>query len=503
MNSTLDQDQINFERGKSLPVLDIRPYIADVQTVNSMVTEDFDNTVLNYYAFEDDQQELRRNDAEILAQKLKEEEEDNRIESIEKLIFGGIRKFTERNPHHKEAIETIGCKVGYAVGWVDVVLPYSYKVQKDCYADLVANIGNHFKNSSYDDADYFYDLSRRGFSDYTMNGSQSSQGYMHLDLYNGEISKTKPQQPTASLYYHLTRAITALSAASITDEVAEFSFSYLVRIRDMIVRWHLSLQSLSDTSSYSRMLTKTVYAHGFVDWILNQAKIFKQKFCFAKRYDGSKTNADLAKHLIDFGFCGVYQQHNQHNWVHPNGFMVRVKINRYDHHAEYTIGLTAENPIVWSTDRKPTPRNLVQLWDDSYLVFDKTNEVLKLACDWISKHKTVYLVPAFRAQKKHWFDSNVTQVNPMMQMAHFPLQQGFGRQVERVLDHQGQHLVVQFQVKWRQFEGTGSPVTWIPWVKARWLVAIKDYVRKIKLLHYLLRQFPANAINGAEKLLTF
>ena len=38
------------------------------------MTKDFDNTVLYYYAFEDDQQELRRNDAEILAQKLEEEE---------------------------------------------------------------------------------------------------------------------------------------------------------------------------------------------------------------------------------------------------------------------------------------------------------------------------------------------------------------------------------------------------------------------------------------------
>ena len=34
-----------------------------------MMREDFYNTILNYYAFEDDQQELRRNDAEILAQK--------------------------------------------------------------------------------------------------------------------------------------------------------------------------------------------------------------------------------------------------------------------------------------------------------------------------------------------------------------------------------------------------------------------------------------------------
>ena len=78
-----------------------------------MMREDFDNTILNYYAFEDDQQELRRNDAEILAHKL-EEEKENRIESIEKLIFVGIRKFTERNPHHKKAIESIGFKVGYA-----------------------------------------------------------------------------------------------------------------------------------------------------------------------------------------------------------------------------------------------------------------------------------------------------------------------------------------------------------------------------------------------------
>ncbi len=404
---TVDQDQLDLEKNKALTVFNLGPYIADVNAMNSIGEDDY---------FEEDQRELNtdwmiesaekwrqteaaKTDADRLAEKLKKEQEETRISKIEKEIGESIRRFIDKHPNDKANLITV------------------YKAHKKAYlADISGKIGDHFRKiGRVDDADYFYDLAYKGFQDYTSNGSQSSQGYMHLDLYNREIAETKPKRPTASLYYHLKQAVAALSVASSMDEVAEFSIKDLFKIRNMIFRWHLSAQALQvDTYYDPGNLVKMVYARGFVNRVLQQAEAFRV-FKNANRYDGSMTNTDLAKYLKKLAFCGVWQAHSQHNWVHPNGFMVRVK--RIDKgEAQFTIGLTFENPVVWNADG--TPRSLKQHANGVKLVFDKTNEVLKLAYDG----KAVFVVPAFRAF--YWF--NAGQVDPMMNMSHFPLARGFG-----------------------------------------------------------------------------
>ena len=397
----VDQDQLDWDKNKALTVFNLDPIIAQVNEMNNFEGEEDDN-------FEEYQRELNtdwmqpeaeKTDADRLAEKLKKKKETREIIKIENDICESIRRFINKHPNDKENLKTM------------------YKADGKLYlADICEKFGDHFRKiDRVDDADYFYDLANKGFQVYTSNGSQSSQGYMHLGLYNREIAETKPKRPTASLYYHLKQAVAALSVASSMDEVAECSIKDLFKIRNMIFRWHLSAQALQvDTYYDPGNLVKMVYARGFVNRVLQQAEAFRV-FKNANRYDGSMTNTDLAKYLKKGGFCGVWQAHNQHNWVHPNGFMVRVKgIDKGK--AQFTIGLTFENPVVWNADG--TPRSLQQYPNGVKLVFDKTNEVLKLAYDG----KAVFVVPAFRAF--YWF--NAGQVDPMMNMSHFPLAKGFG-----------------------------------------------------------------------------
>lgn len=316
-----------------------------------------------------------------------------RINNKEKETRDSIRRFIKKYPHDKETL-------------VDLYL--DHKDEVFYYADICAVFGEHFHDlGRVDDADYFYNLDMN----YMMNGSKSSQGYMHLALYNREIAETTPISPTASLYFHLEQAVDALSLASSTDEVARLAISDLLKIRNMIFRWHLSVKALQVDWYYGPgNLVKVVYARGFVNRVLQQAKAFRV-FRNAKRYDGSMTNTDLAKYLIKLGFYGVFQYDNQHNWVHRNGFMVRVK--RIENvQTQFTVGLTFVNPIVWNADG--TPHSLKKhAYSGMKLVFDETNEILKLAYD----EKAVFVVPAFRA----WYWFNTRQVDTMMDKAHFPL----------------------------------------------------------------------------------
>ena len=415
---TLDHEQLDLEKNKTLREFNLDPYIADVNAMNS-TGDDFDNNfgeeeeadrreLISDWVIESAeewrQSEAAKTDADRLAEKLKKEAEQTRINNIENEIVERIRSFIIKHPSDKKNLKVI------------------YREhKKDYWADISARIGDHFrKMGRIDDADYFYDLAYKGDLDYTSNYSQSSQGYMHLELYNREIAETKPKRPTASLYYNLKQAVAALSAASSMDEVAEFSIKDLFKIRNMIFRWHLSAQALQvDTYYAPGNLVKMVYARGFVSRVLKQAEDFKV-FKSANRYDGSMTNTDLAKYFKKLGFYGVLQEYNQHNWVHSNGFMVRIK--RIDNgQAQFTIGLTFENPIVWNADG--TPSALKQHADGTRIVFDETNEVLKLAYDG----KAVFVVPAFRSY--YWFNSG--QVDTMMHHAHFPLTGGFGSKAKR------------------------------------------------------------------------
>jgi hypothetical protein len=73
--------------------------------------------------------------------------------------------------------------------------------------------------------------------------------------------------------------------------------------------------------------------------------------------------------------------------------------------------------------------------------------------------------------------------------------------VQRVVHHRGKvthRSKLQFRVQWSPLEGMVSPDTWIPWNTARLLLATKDYVNTVPLLHYLLPLMPVGIINEAR-----
>ena len=84
---------------------------------------------------------------------------------------------------------------------------------------------------------------------------------------------------------------------------------------------------------------------------------------------------------------GVYQGKYQHNWVHPCGWVVRVKI--VDRTTQYTIGLTFHNPIIWDSSKCP----IRLLFDDDgkATIFNELNEIFKLALEG----STPFIVPSF------------------------------------------------------------------------------------------------------------
>jgi hypothetical protein len=184
-------------------------------------------------------------------------------------------------------------------------------------------------------------------------------------------------------------------------------------------RWYLYPQNLKADTYYgqSNNLVRKIYAYDFIQRILKQAEAFKI-FKNANCYDGSKKNTDLAKYLIKLGFHGIYQKFNQHNWIHSNGFMVRIK--RIDNgQAQFTIGITFDNPINWNSDG--TPHSLKKYNNSNALAdaiaFDENNEILKLAYDG----QAIFVIPAFRSRDwlPYWF--NHQQIDIMMKCAHLSL----------------------------------------------------------------------------------
>ena len=288
-------------------------------------------------------------------------------------------------------------------------------------SDFCEKIGDHFwKQKRHDDADYFYDLAGLGLNVYTQNGAASSQFRMHLEQYNQELVVNKPAQPTPSMFHNLQQAIWAsYDASGCNDEVAGFATSALKQERNQLVRWHLSHQRVSRNV----YLAEIAYAYDFVDRILRQAASLSQ-LRHAKRYDGSSASADLAQRLIDLGFWGIWQGKYEHSWVRPDGLMVRVKSKPVagkpgQYAAEFTIGITAENPIIWGANGRPI--SLATGADGYALAFDENNEVFKLAYD----KGAVFVVPS-RKFAARWNQFGFADAMMGVGVSHFPLTGGFG-----------------------------------------------------------------------------
>jgi|GEM_PF-3557842 len=412
----VDEDALRRERNKVLVLFSLEPYEQDVRNMNKCDNYDDPNEPvwtaeqgLNW-AQQAYKGHLRREAARSPAQKAEEkrleaerEEKERKItKEIEDKILQKILAFSTSHPSDKKKMHEI-LKAGKFQHW----------------ADFCEKAGDHFwKQKRHDDADYFYDLAGMGVGRYTQNYAPSSQGRMHLELYNQELTVNRPNQPTPSLFHNLQQAIWAFyDAGYCNDEVAEFALSGLKQQRNHIVRWHLSHQHVSRNV----YLAEIAYAYDFVDRILSQASSLSL-LRHAKRYDGSLASADLAKHLIDLGFWGIWQGKYEHNWVRPDGLMVRVKSkpvagNPRQYAAEFTIGITAENPIIWGANKQPVA--LKKYADGSDVAFDEDNEVLKLAYDG----KFVSVVPSRKvAVRWHRFGFS----DAMMRQSHFTLPGGFG-----------------------------------------------------------------------------
>lgn len=335
-----------------------------------------------------------------------EKEVQTLIDNEEKEIRERIRQFIKNKPNDKK----------------DLITVYRKHKGRLSYADICGKIGDFFRQKKQvNDAVYFYDLA---YVFYTDNGSQISKGQMYLDLYDREIAENSPKRPTESLYFNLKQAIAAFKLALFTHNRCVFFFYKIIiellEIRNMIVRWHFS-----KVDALPRNLIELVYARGFVNKVLQQAKAFRVFINGTKirHYNGTESRTDLARYLKTLRFYGVYQDTYQHNWVHRDGFMVRVKSKKNfkarlpkgqaEFTVEFTVGLTLDNPIEWNADG--TPNSLKQKANDRPLVYDETNEILKLAYDGTA----VFVVPAFRAN--YWFDKRQVNVDTMMEKAHFKL----------------------------------------------------------------------------------
>ena len=208
------------------------------------------------------------------------------------------------------------------------------------------------------------------------------------------------------------------------DELAEYAYGDLWKVRNAFVRWHLKRQAFMNDSFYGNgNLMKVVYAWGFVSRILQQLPMFKS-FIKARKYDGSLKSNDLALYLRNCGFHGIFQNNYEHNWVHPSGFQVRVK-RKSDNKTEFTIGYTFINPIIWRDDGTPYGLNRTDRLpvSNQLLAFDENNEILKLATDG----ESLFLIPAFRNRDWSPYWLNLMAIDGIMKRAHFPLPGGFGK----------------------------------------------------------------------------
>jgi len=397
-----DEEGLNYEKEKRLKRFSLSPYEEVVAAVNYVEDDGSEENPFTEHVDIDWKTILHVNEEELAAQKLRDAERQKEIDNVEKEILSKIHEFLTKHPTDQAALRSLHKKE---------------REKLTSWASMAGAIGDYFEEQKrIGDADYFYDLAARGV-EYSQNYGPSSQGRMHLALYNQEVS-TKPKRPTSGLLVHIQKTIEAFCMTNGFDEVAEFAIRDLIKERNMLVRWHVSASGVSNDDYYglNGLVTK-VYVKNFVQGVLEKAQ-FLRPLQRAKRYDGSLKNTDLAKHLKDLGFCGVYQEYNQHNWVHPDGFVVRVK--RIDNGAaQFTVGLTFVNPIVWTNDGKPQALGLHP--NKKIIAFDEENEILKLAYDG----NAPFVVPAFRFY--YWHDKS--QIDDMMKLAHFSLPDGFGKKV--------------------------------------------------------------------------
>ncbi|RZI46962.1 hypothetical protein [Candidatus Finniella inopinata] len=412
----VDDEAVNLEQNKALVPFSLADAEREVEIMNAcdnyddpnepQITEEQHKYLAAQMCESYLEEEAAKTPAQRAEEKKKKRESDRKFAEERKKIEDGIlvkiKGFLAKHPADKGKM-----------GQIFKTKEFQY------WADFCEKAGDHlWKQKRYDDADYFYDLSALGLNIYTQNGAASSQFRMHLEQLNQEIIVAKPKCPTPSMFHNIQQAIWAgYDASGCNDEVAESALFGLKQHRGHIIRWHLSHQHVSQNV----YLREIAYAYDFVDKILSQASSLS-RLRNAKRYDGSLASADLAKHLIDLGFWGIKQGQYEHNWVREDNIMIRVKSKPVyakpgQYAAEFTIGITAENPIVWDANGRPI--SLATGADGYALAFDENNEVFKLAYD----KGAVFVVPS-RKFAARWNQFGFS--NAMMGCSHFPLPGGFG-----------------------------------------------------------------------------
>ncbi|MDP2193821.1 MAG: hypothetical protein Q8K36_04790, partial [Alphaproteobacteria bacterium] len=340
--------------------------------------------------------------AVIQAHKASNEAHQKQCALVEGKILQGIRGFLKKHKGQSR------------------ILKAQINIKEKNMAEIAKAIGDFYSSTNTEWADYFYTLSATSFKIYSENEAVLALRDMYIREYSGEIAQNNPRKPTASLFNHLKLIIKAceqlLDFGDANDQwmVAACALPDLYKLRSMIVRWHVSAVDMQHDLYYGpHGLLNRIYTRQFIESVLSQAE-FLLPIRQADRYDASDSDSNLLKLLKQRGFYGVYQSQFAHNWVHPSGWVVRVKVR--NGRTEYTIGLSFQNPIMWDAHNRPV--RLALYPDGSTIAFNKYNEIVKLAFDG----NAPFIIPAFLDY--YWYDRSV--LDEMMRIAHFHLPNGFG-----------------------------------------------------------------------------
>ena len=296
-----------------------------------------------------------------------------------------------------------------------------------------------------------------------------------IDKYN-EFIQIKNTSPTADTFLLVQGALHFLNGIQSLENpqtvFAQKLTSELKKVRNHMVRWPLSPQGIVEDTYFPRGdLARMVYHRTFIDQLLSDLEKLGSLSQIDK-YQGRKNiqsktsdleqNTDLADLLYHHGFYGVEgfcNNHYQHTWIHPNGFIVRTKKSAHTGGWEFTLGLTFINPLNWKKSNWEQTRatSLVKLPElmkvypelkgtpyldifsnPAYhrtLIQFKYNEVFKLR---VTPQGWITLMPAFQGTytQVHKTQGHITQTveiktadhwNPQMRVvealksAHYPL----------------------------------------------------------------------------------
>lgn len=408
----VDWQAVDHESNKHLARLDTAAieYQYELFEAAQAFSDGDDPVILgdNYYFFDDDDSD--KDDAQ--PSNLEDAEnkiQDHILENI--LLFKKENKLYEKNT--KEIINN----------YLKITQEKKGEVLPSDIANLIANFLR--SKNEYDLAIKFYNLAAE--TNRSAGEEYLAVGDMLVSYFNDQITEKKPKHPSSELFHAVRRAIIYYRNGSGACEIGDFFADALTKIRDMMVRWPVSPQSLRVDNFYTYgYLLEKIYEIGFVDSLLADIRKFNKIFKSYK-YDPSQNDGNLLNSLYEAGFYGIkkgYGNNPQYVWVNPQGYIVRIKYNANAKPRaawEFSVGITFINPFEWRNNKAvknnkhidqnakaPFYQRLAQ-YDD--LASNEFNEIFKIVVD----DKLVMIIPA--RMNNYWF-GNFSERIRIMNQAH-------------------------------------------------------------------------------------